>query len=318
LSGLPELPLEPWEPTKETLHLWVQIVGKVRLASTLPQNHWWNVPLYVDTRGLTTRRLRAEDRDFDVSFDFIAHELVVRTSRGDTGSFALVDGLSVAVFAERFRAALGDLGIEVETRAEPYRVPTTTPFPEDTEHASYDSEAVERFWQALRWIDWTLQEFAGWFCGKTSPVHLFWHGFDLAVTRFSGARAPKNPTADPVTREAYSHEVISFGFWPGDRKVRMPAFYSYTAPEPAGLAEQPLRPEGASWEQASGSSHLALLAYDDVRTSPDPRATLLDFLESAYQAGATLAGWDRDALRSAWCPTPVARADFMGGGARDG
>jgi hypothetical protein len=299
---LPELALEQWEPTKETLHLWSQIVGKVRLASTEPQNHWWHAPFYVDTRGLTTRRLRYEDLDFDVSFDFVTHELVLRTSRGEVDSFPLSDGLSVAAFHGRFFALLAARDIEVETTAEPFGVPVTTPFAEDTEHASYDRDAVERFWQALRWIDWTLQEFAGWFCGKTSPVHLFWHGFDLAVTRFSGRRAPELPNADAVTREAYSHEVISFGFWPGDQKVRMPAFYSYTAPEPADLADQPLRPDAASWQRPFGSSHLALLSYDEVRTSPDPRETLLDFLQSAYEAGAITAGWDEEGLRSSWCP----------------
>jgi hypothetical protein len=299
---LPELPLEQWEPTKETLHLWVQIVGKVRLAATPPQNHWWNAPLYVDARGLTTRRLRWEGCDFDVSFDLVAHELVVRTSRGEVASIPLVDGLSVAAFHERLFAALAGVGIEVEIQAAPYGIRTTTPFAEDSEHASYDREAVERFWRALLWIDWTMQEFAGWFCGKTSPVHLFWHGLDLAVTRFSGARAPETPNAGRVTREAYSHEVISFGFWPGDQKVRMPAFFSYTAPEPAGLAEQPLRPEAASWQQPFGSSHLALLPYDEVRSSADPRETLLEFLQSAYDAGAALAGWDVDGLRTPWCP----------------
>jgi hypothetical protein len=313
MSELPDLALGRWEPSKETLHLWAQIVGKVRLATMPPQNHWWNAPLYVDTRGWTTRRLRSENLDFDVSFDFVHHELVVRTSNGDVDSFRLADGLSVAAFHERFFTLLAARGIEVETKAEPYRIPITTPFAEDSEHASYDREAVERFWQALRWFDWTLQEFAGWFCGKSSPVHLFWHGLDLAVTRFSGARAPENPNADPVTREAYSHEVISFGFWPGDQKVRMPAFYSYTAPEPAGLADQPLSPQAASW-QPTGSSHLALLPYDEARTSADPRETLLDFLQSAYDAGAALAGWDRDALRSSWCPTPAAREDLLGGG----
>jgi hypothetical protein len=301
VTELPELPLEPWEPTKETLHLWAQIVGKVRLAATPPQNHWWNVTLYVDTRGLTTRRLRSKGLDFDVSFDFVTHELVVRTSRGEVESFPLADGLSVAAFYERFFALLAGLGIEVETKAEPFGVPMTTPFPEDAEHASYDRDAVERYWQALRWIDWTLQEFAGWFCGKTSPVHVFWHGLDIAVTRFSGRRAPELPNADRVTREAYSHEVISFGFWPGDQKVRMPAFYSYTAPEPAGLSERPLLPATATW-QSTGSSHLALLPYDEVRTSPNPRGTLLDFLQSAYEAGAATAGWDVDGLRSSWCP----------------
>jgi hypothetical protein len=169
-------------------------------------------------------------------------------------------------------ALLARLGIEVETKAVPFGVPMTTPFAEDTGHASYDRAAVERYWQALRWIDWTFQEFAGWFCGKTSPVHLFWHGFDLAVTRFSGARGPQNPDADPVTREAYSHEVVSFGVWPGDQKVRMPAFYSYTAPEPAGLAEQSLRPEAARWAQPFGSSHFALLAYEEVLDLAPTRA----------------------------------------------
>ena len=298
---LPDIPLEPWEPTRWTLHLWTQIVGKVRLGVTPPQNHWWNAPLYVDARGLTTRRLRSADRDFDIQFDLVAHELTIRTSRGEVESFALEDGLSVAAFYERVFETLARFGIDVEIKAEPYGVPMTTPFSEDTEHASYDPAAVERYFQALTWIDWTLQEFAGWFSGKTTPVHLFWHGFDLAVTRFSGKRAPVRPTMDPVSREAYSHEVISFGFWPGDDKVRMPAFYSYTAPEPEGLAEQPLLPETATW-QASGSSHLAILPYDDVRTAIDPRETLLDFLESAYLAGAATAKWNADDLRSNWCP----------------
>jgi uncharacterized protein DUF5996 len=301
MSELPELPLEPWEPTKNTLHLWAQIVGKVRLAATPPQNHWWNAPLYVDTRGLTTRRLRSDDRDFDVSFDFVSHELVLRTSRGEVDSFPLADGLSVAAFQERFLALLAARGVEVEITGEPYGVPMTTPFAEDTEHASYDRGAVVRYWQALSWIDWTLEEFAGWFCGKTSPVHLFWHGLDLAVTRFSGRRAPDRPSADRVTREAYSHEVISFGFWPGDQNVRMPAFYSYTSPEPAGLTDQPLRPAAASW-QPSGSGHLGLLPYDEVRSAADPRRTLLEFLQSAYDAGTATAGWDADSLRSSWCP----------------
>ncbi|MGH3011194.1 MAG: DUF5996 family protein [Gaiellaceae bacterium] len=307
MSELPELALEPWEPTKDTLHLWLQIVGKVRLAAAPPQNHWWNAPLYVDTRGLTTRRLRSDGCDFDVSFDLLAHELVVRTSRGEVKSLPLEDGLSVAAFYERFFALLAELRIQVEIKAEPYGMSVTTPFAEDTEHASYDREAVERVWQALRFTDWTLQEFAGWFGGKTSPVHLFWHGFDLAVTRFSGRPAPENPSADPVSREAYTHEVISFGFWFGDQKVRMAAFYSYTTPEPADLAEQPLRPEAATW-QPTGSSHLALLPYEEVRGSPDSRGTLLDFLQSAYDAGAATAGLDADGLRSSWCP-PVTVVD---------
>jgi hypothetical protein len=303
MSELPPLPIEEWEPTKDTLHLWIQIVGKIRLAATAPQNHWWNVPLYVDARGLTTRRMHSRADDFDISFDFLAHELVLRTSGGSVDSFPLQDGLSVSVFYERMTALLAARGIGVEIKAEPYGIAITTPFAEDTEHASYDREQVERFWQALRWSDWVLREFAGWFSGKTSPVHLFWHGLDLAVTRFSGRRAPELPNADLVSREAYSHEVISFGFWAGDQKYREPNFYSYTAPEPASLAEQPLLPSSAHWH-STGSSHLALLPYDDVRAAEDPRRTLLGFLESAYEAGATTAGWDVENLRSSWSPEP--------------
>jgi hypothetical protein len=302
---LPELPLEEWEATKDTLHLWVQIVGKVRMALTPPRNHWWHVPLYVDVRGLTTRRLHGGDGvAFEIVFDFVDHRLVVTTDRGDAASFELRDGLSVAEFARELREVLGRFGVDVAIRDVPYGVPMATPFPEDRAHASYDQDAVERFRRILAWTDEVFEEFAGWFCGKTSPVHFFWHGFDLAVTRFSGVRAPELPSADRVTREAYSHEVISFGFWPGDQKVRIPAFYSYTAPEPAGLTEQPLRPEAASWEQPYGSGHLALLPYEEVRAGADPRATLLGFLESAYRAGADAAHWDRAALASSWCPSP--------------
>jgi hypothetical protein len=302
--GLPELPLDAWVPTKETLHLWTQIVGKARLAAAWPRNHWWHVTLSPEPRGLTARGLVFRELEYDISFDFVAHELVVRTSRGDTASFALLDGLSVAAFYEQLGDVLDGLGIELAITAEPYRTDVSTiPFAKDTAHATYDREAVERFYRALLWSASTLQEHAGWFSGKTSPVNFFWHGFDLAVARFSGARAPDNPDADPVSREAYSHEVISSGFWPGDRKTGFPAFYSYTAPEPEGLAAEPLLPESAYWqESASGSSHLAMLAYDDVRNSHDPRGTLLSFLESAYDAGARLAGWDREGFRSYWAP----------------
>jgi len=302
--GLPELPLAQWEGTKDTLHLWAQIVGKVRMASTAPRNHWWHVPLYVDVRGLTTRRLHGEnDLAFKIDFDFVDHRLVVATDRGDIESFELADGLSVADFDEKLHATLAGLEIDVPILEQPYRVPTTTPFPEDRLHASYDRDAVERFWRVLEWTDGVLEEFAGWYCGKSSPVHLFWHGLDLAYTRFGGGRAPALPDADPVDREAYSHDVISFGFWPGDANVREPTYYSYTAPEPDGLREQPLQPSEAHWApQESGS--LALLPYDAVQQALDPRAALLAFLESAYRAGASLAGWDQSALASSWCPSP--------------
>jgi Family of unknown function (DUF5996) len=301
---LPELPLTAWEETKETLHRWVQIVGKMRMASSPPRNHWWHVPLYVDVRGVTTRRMHAPDGvTFQIDFDFVDHRLVVTTNRGAVESFALVDGLSVAAFDETLHATLRGLGIDVAISETPFRLATTTPFPADREHASYDRDAVERFWRILDWTDGVFEEFAGWYWGKTSPVHLFWHGLDLALTRFGGRRAPVRPDADAVTREAYSHEVVSFGFWTGDEHLREPMYYSYTAPEPAGLRERPLRPGGARWVEY-GSGSLAILPSEAVRTADSPRTTLLAFLQSAYEAGAELAGWDRAELESSWCPEP--------------
>jgi len=298
MTGLPALPLEDWEATKNTLHLWAQIVGKVRMASTAPRNHWWHVPLYVDVRGLTTRRMHAADGVvFQIRFDFVDHRLVVETNAGSVESFPLVDGLSVADFDRKLHETLAGLGVDVAITESPFGVPMTTPFQADDEHASYDPGAVERFWRILDWTDGVFEEFAGWFCGKTSPVHLFWHSFDLAVTRFGGKRAPALPDADAVTREAYTHEVVSFGFWAGDQNVREPSYYSYTAPEPPGLRERPLRPDAAVWTET-----LALLPYEAVRTASDPRAALLEFLESAYEAGAEAAGWDREDLESSWCP----------------
>ena len=308
---LPELPLTGWEETKNTLHLWAQIVGKVRMASTAPRNHWWHVPLYVDVRGLTTRRMHAKDGvTFQIDFDFVDHRLVVSTNGGAVESFELVDGLSVAEFDEKLHATLTRLGIDVPIRESPFGVPMTTPFPADREHAAYDRDAVERFWRILDWTDGVFEEFAGWYCGKTSPVHLFWHSFDLAVTRFGGQRAPALPDADAVTREAYTHEVVSFGFWAGDQNVREPSYYSYTAPEPAGLRQRPLHPEEAFWTEQGGGS-LALLRYEAVRTAADPRAALLAFLESSYQAGAGASGWDRASFESSWCPTPPELSDLF-------
>ncbi len=309
---LPPLPLEDWEDTKMTLHLWVQVVGKIRLASTAPRNHWWHVPLYVDVRGLTTRRMHASNgQSFEIDFDFIDHRLVVRTNGGAVESFELVNGLSVAEFDEKVHGTLTALGIDVPIRETPYGIAITTPFAEDRGHATYDPVAVERFWRILDWSDGVLEEFSGWFCGKTSPVHLFWHSLDLAVSRFGGKRAPVSPNADPVTREAYSHEVISFGFWPGDQTVREASFYSYTAPEPPGLRREPLSPKAAKWaDQGSGS--LARLSLEDVRNAKDPRATLLGFLESAYEAGAQAAGWNRAEFASAWCPSPPELSQLLG------
>jgi hypothetical protein len=295
-TTLPELHLADWRATKDTLHLYSQILGKIRLATTAPRNHWWNVPLYVDVRGLTTRRLHHAGTTFEITLDVIDHALVVRTADGRTQAFGLSGGLSVAEFDARVHALLGDLGIDVEIREEPFGVPMTTPFPQDDEHASWDREAIARFGRVLDWSDSVFEEFSGWFNGKTSPVHLFWHSLDLAVSRFSGRPGPPLD-ADRVTREAYSQEVIAFGFWAGDDNVGDAAYYSYTAPEPDGLDDEPLLPEAARWIEQRGG-HLAVLRYDDARATGDPRGTVLSFYESAYQAGARRAEWDIARLAS--------------------
>jgi hypothetical protein len=299
-SALPELHMADWRATKDTLHLYSQIIGKIRLATTTPRNHWWNVPLYVDVRGLTTRRLHHRHTTFEITIDFLDHTLIVRTADGRAKSFELGSGLPVADFDARIHAMLGELDIDVDIKEEPFGVPITTPFAQDVKHASWDREAIESFGRILDWSDSVFEEFSGWFNGKTSPVHLFWHSLDLAVSRFSGR--PGVPIeADAVTQEAYSHEVISFGFWPGDDNLGDAAYYSYTSPEPAGLRDQPLS-AGAWTESVSGS--LAVLPYEAVRTARDPRTTLLAFCQSAYEAGARLAGWDTSSFESTWCPTP--------------
>lgn len=294
----PPLPLEEWEPTKLTLHRWVQIAGKVRLALAHPRNHWWHVTLYVDTRGLTTGPMPAgADRTVELRFDLVEHRLVAERSDGRADSFALHDGLAVAQFHRRLFDVLAALEVRAAITERPYDL-DGLPYPDDTEHASYDRVYVERYFAVLREAADVFAEFAGSFTGKTSPVHLFWHSFDLAVTRFSGRPGPEMPDADPVTAEAYSHEVVSFGFWAGDdRTIREPAFYSYTYPEPDGLTEQPL-PEPAWWRTGESGS-MALLRYDDARAAPDPRAAVLRFLERAYEAGARTAGWDLAALSAA-------------------
>jgi Family of unknown function (DUF5996) len=299
---LPELHLADWRPTKDTLHLYCQIVGKVRLATTPPRNQWWNVPLYVDVRGLTTRRLHHNDTTFQIDFDFVDHALLVRTHDGRVRSFELADGVPVADFDARLHETLSELVVDVAIREQPFGLPIRTPFPEDREHAAWDRSAIERLGRILDWSDGVFEEFSGWFNGKTSPVHLFWHSFDLAVTRFSGRPAPPIEAADAVTREAYSQEVISFGFWAGDDNVPDTSYYAYTSPEPDGLRDQPL-PVG-DWVE-SGSGSLAILPYDLVRTARDPRETLLAFLQGAYEAGARLSGWETSDFQSKWCPTPT-------------
>lgn len=302
-SELPALPLEAWEESKVTLHLYSQIVGKIRMALHPKLNHWWHVPLYVSSRGLTTRAVPVGDPGgarVELAFDLRDHNLVIGSSDGRTKVVGLYDGLSVAQFYRAVLASLAQLGVEVDIVARPFdpaRVGSEIPFAEDEIHARYDPEWVHRFWRVLAWTDRVFTRFAGRYTGKSTPVHLFWHSFDLAYTRFSGRRAPQPAGADPVTREAYSHEVISFGFWPGDAQTRAPAFYAYAAPEPAGLADAPLDPEPAFWQVSNGSA-MALVAYHDLRDAGDPDAALLAFLESAYRAAATRAGWDVEARRN--------------------
>lgn len=295
----PPIPLAEWVDSKETLHRFAQIVGKIRLAQGPPRNHWWHVPLHLTGRGLTSRPM-GSDPIFAIDFDFVAHRLIVNSVAGDTVSFPL-PGLSVAAFYARLLAALGALGIDVTIRPVPFDLPDGTPFAEDTDHASYDPMWVNRYWQVLGQVALVLEEFAGRSYAKTSPVHHFWHSFDLAVTRFSDKRVDHPDTTDRVTREAYSHEVISAGFWFGDDNVPEPAFYSYTAPEPPGLTDEPLVPSQARWVESRGT-HLALLRYDDARLSADPRGTVLAFYESAYRAGATRAGWDAELLSTPYAP----------------
>jgi hypothetical protein len=292
---LPSLPLDEWRSTKNTLHLWLQIVGKIRLALSPPQNHWWHVTLYVTPRGLTTGPIPYGYGDFTIDFDFVDHMLVLATSDGRRRGFALADGLSVSAFYDGLAAELAALAIDVSIRPVPYDTFSTEPFPTDSRNASYDREYIERFRRIHVAVDGTFQRFRGRFAGKSTPVHVFWHSFDLALTRFSGKRAPVREGAGRVEREAYSHECISFGFWTGDDRMPAAAFYSYTAPEPAGLADEPLAPAAARWSPA-GAGVLAVLPYDDVRRERFPQESVLEFLESAYRAGAKRAGWDRQAL----------------------
>jgi len=288
----PALPIEQWQDTCDTLHMWTQIVGKVRLKLTPLVNHWWNVPLYVTARGLTTSRIPYGARAFELRFDFLANELVLETSEGTVRTLKL-EPQTVAEFYEKTMAMLRAEGIDVTIWHMPVEVPNPIPFDQDTVHRSYDAEKVERFWRILLSVNAVFYQFRSEFIGKVSPVHFFWGSFDLAVTRFSGRRAPERPGADAVTREAYSHEVSSVGFWPGGGNVKGAAFYSYAAPVPTGFKEARVRPDAARWDDGLGEF---LLMYDDVRASASPSKALLEFCRSTYQAAARFAQWDRGAL----------------------
>jgi hypothetical protein len=288
----PSLQFAEWSETLETLHMWTQIVGKVRLALSPPMNHWWQVPFYVVTRGLTTSPIPYQNSIFEVQFDFIDHNLLILTGDGTKKALPLIPR-SVADFYQEFMASLRSLGIQVTINTLPSEVRNPIRCDQDQVHASYDPVYVNRFWHILVQVDKVFKIHRSHFIGKCSPVHFFWGSFDMAVSRFSGRRAPQREGADRITREAYSHEVISCGFWPGDDRFPEPAFYSYTAPSPPGLETASIRPAAAFYSTEMGEF---LLRYDDVRSSDSPEQTLLDFCQSTYEAGANLARWDREAL----------------------
>ncbi|MFL5096883.1 MAG: DUF5996 family protein [Xanthobacteraceae bacterium] len=293
----PDLPLAAWSETCETLHRWTQIVGKVRMASTPLVNHWWNVTFYVTARGLTTSAVPHGARTFEVTFDFIEHRLRIETSDGSSESIALVP-MSVADFHAEVMGRLRRLDIDVHVWTMPSEIENAVPFDEDRVHAHYDAGYAQRFWRALLHADRVFNIFRGRFIGKASPVHFFWGSFDLAVTRFSGRTAPPLTGTSPnvaawVMREAYSHEVSSCGFWPGNGGYGRPAFYVYAYPEPPGYGDTRLRTAEAFYDGGLGQF---ILPYAAVRQSPDPDALLLSFLQETYAAAADLAGWDRQAL----------------------
>jgi hypothetical protein len=286
----PALPFGEWRDTYATLHMWTQVVGKIRLELGPDINHYWGTTLYVTARGLTTSPIPYPKGVFEIHFDFIAHALEIITSLGETRSFRLMPR-TVSEFYFELMSALKSLGIDVRVWTMPVEVPRPVRFNLDESHSSYDSEYAHRFWQILVSADAVFKEFRSRFIGKASPVHFFWGSFDLAVTRFSGRRAPERAGADAITKEAYSHEVISHGFWPGDGEiVKDAAFYAYAAPEPAGFKERRVLPAKAFY---SGEQKEFFLMYEDVRQSDEPEQTLLDFCQSTYEAGATPGNWDR-------------------------
>ncbi|HEX3549438.1 MAG TPA: DUF5996 family protein [Candidatus Elarobacter sp.] len=293
---LEPIPYEDWLPTKTTLHLWTQIVGKIALRSSPLRNHWWNCTLKPTARGLRTDRLDANGTPFDIELDLMADRAIVRSGARGDAVIPLRDGLSVAEFYTALTDTLRDARISVPILAKPYGVPgLDTPFAADREHRSYDGAAVRRWFAVVHWSAGILERFAGEFAGKQGPVQLFWHSFDLALARYSGRRAPPPFSPNPVEREAYSHEVIAFGFWAGDARTPAPAYYTYTAPEPASLTSFALRPDGAAWVP-SGAGHLGTVPYEAIRTASDPAAELLDFVRSGYEAGVAAASWDAAAL----------------------
>jgi Family of unknown function (DUF5996) len=293
----PSLPLASWQDTYATLHLWTQVVGKIRLALAPNLNHWWSSTLYVTPRGLTTASIPYKARNFQISFDFLDHQLKIDTSDGTTKAIALVPR-SVAEFYQAVMSTLNEMGIEVRIWTMPQEVSEPIPFDQDHQHTAYDSEYAQRFWQVLVQANRVMTAFRSQFIGKSSPVHFFWGSFDLAVTRFSGRRAPEHPggvphMADWVTREAYSHEVSSCGFWPGGGSIAEPVFYAYAYPTPEGFQDYPVQPKEAFY---SSEMQEFILPYEAIRQAENPDVVLLAFLQSTYEAAASLGHWDRAAL----------------------
>ena len=288
----PSLPLAEWKDTCDTLHMWTQIAGKIRLGLSPHVNHWWEVPLYVTARGLTTSPIPCSPGIFELNFDFVEHKLDIITAWSRTTTVRLYTR-SVAGFYRELMQALDTLGIRVKIWPMPQEVLNPIRFDRDVTHARYDPNYANRWWRILASVDSALKEFRTRFTGKVSPVHFFWGSFDLAFTCFSGRRAPERQGADRITREAYSHEVISVGWWPGGGEIAEPMFYGYAAPEPAGFREARVRPEEAYYNTKVGEF---VLSYDEVRRSTDPKQALLDFAGSVYEAGANLGNWDRASL----------------------
>jgi hypothetical protein len=288
----PALPLEAWQDTRATLHMYTQIIGKVRLALSPMTNEWWQVPFYLTARGLTTSPMAHDHRSFDVELDFVDHRVVFRVSDGQSHTLALVPR-TVADFHLEMMRILGAMGLEVAIYEKPVEVPDPLPFSQDRLHGAYDPEYAHRHWEILRRLDLVFKAFRARFTGKASPVHFFWGSFDLAVSRFSGRPVPPRPGADRITRVAYDEEVSSLGFWPGGQGIDGPALYSYMVPEPPGFAEQRVQPTEAFY---SAQLHEFVLRYDVVRQARQPEELILAFAQSTYEAGARLARWDRTAL----------------------
>jgi hypothetical protein len=291
-NAWPELRWEDWSSTVDTLHMWTQIVGKTRLELSPLQAHWWNVPLYVSARGLSTAAMPYGAEFLEIEFDFVSHELRFHLSTGASVTTPL-RAQSVADFYTEYQKLLAELGVQVPIYSTPVELAHPIPFAQDVEHASYDPDAAHRFWRVLVRADQVFQKFSSRFVGKVSPVHFFWGSFDLAVTRFSGRPAPPREGADRITREAYSQEVISAGFWPGNGGYGNAAFYCYAAPAPAGLDAATIQPAQAFFDRGLGEF---ILPYEDVRQAASPDEALLAFLQSTYDAAADLAKWDRKAL----------------------